>query len=399
MTTVFDIAPFIPSEAALEKSLLPDKVMALSTRSAELAGGLAPESFEVIRRHMAVINSYYSNLIEGNSTRPHDIRRAQAGDYSDDPFRRDLQKESVAHIEVQEWLFNESPNLDRIFSHDFLLELHRQFYGALPDSLKLVHDETNNAQERVIPGTWRSRDVSIGSHVPPSSKDLCQLVKRFCETYHPNRYHGTQKVIAVLSAHHRFLWIHPFLDGNGRVARLWTDAALRAIGLTSYGLWSISRGLARTSDQYKKALAQADFPRQGNIDGRGALSESGLMNFCDYMLETALDQVNYMSEMLDLKALKKRVQAYVTARNHGLISGFDAPLKHTATTVIFNAFISGELDRKEALELTAMPERSGRRILSQLREDGLLTETGPRSPLRWAIPEHAEPWYFPELVK
>jgi hypothetical protein len=66
--------------------------------------------------------------------------------------------------------------------------------------------------------------------------------------------------------------------------------------------------------------------------------------------------------------------------------------------VLFTAFIHGELDRAQALELCAAPERTARRLLGQLKSEGLLSDTSSRSPLRWEIPEHAEPWYFPELV-
>jgi len=57
-----------------------------------------------------------------------------------------------------------------------------------------------------------------------------------------------------------------------------------------------------------------------------------------------------------------------------------------------------KLDRATALELCAMPERTARRLLSQLREEGLLSDTSTKSPLYWAIPEHAESWYFPQLT-
>ena len=43
-------------------------------------------------------------------------------------------------------------------------------------------------------------------------------------------------------------------------------------------------------------------------------------------------------------------------------------------------------------------ERTARRLIAQLKEEGLLTETSTRSPLYWQIPEHAEPWYFPQLA-
>ena len=67
-------------------------------------------------------------------------------------------------------------------------------------------------------------------------------------------------------------------------------------------------------------------------------------------------------------------------------------------TILFTAFQHGKIERAHALELCAMPERSGRRLLSQLKSEGLLSETRSKSALRWEIPEHAEPWYFPQLI-
>lgn len=68
------------------------------------------------------------------------------------------------------------------------------------------------------------------------------------------------------------------MDGSGRVVRLWTDALLRAAGLESYGIWCLSRGLARQLANYKAALAQADYPVQGTHDGQGPLSEDRCVN-------------------------------------------------------------------------------------------------------------------------
>jgi Fic family protein len=42
--------------------------------------------------------------------------------------------------------------------------------------------------------------------------------------------------MAIMAAHHRFFWLHPFLDGSGRIGRLFTFAALRAVGLESHGV-------------------------------------------------------------------------------------------------------------------------------------------------------------------
>src|SRR5690606_23317351 len=143
-------------------------------------------------------------------------------------------------------------------------------------------------------------------------------------------FSGDRKIIAIMAAHHRFAWIHPFIDGNGRVGRLFTDAALKAVGLESYGAWCLSRGLARSSRQYKSLLANADAPRQGDRDGRGQLTDNGLISFCDYMLDSAIDQVAYVSELLNLVKMRQRIEIYVTARNDDRVSGISAQLKSTA---------------------------------------------------------------------
>ena len=397
-TSILDIAPFIPSDTALAQSSLPDKVISLISQSAKLTGQLAPLTLVRLEQHMAAINSYYSNLIEGNPTRPHEIRAAQRGDYSGDPAKRDLQRESLAHMQVQEWLINQKPDLDRLFSPDFICSIHKEFYQRVPDSLWIIKDEQGNAVDRVVPGEWRARPVIVGQHIPPAAEDLAALMVKFCETYNPQKFSGDRKVIALMAAHHRFAWIHPFIDGNGRVGRLLTDAALKAIGLESYGAWCLSRGLARSAVQYKNLLANADAVRQGDYDGRGNLTEKGLMSFCNYMLDTAIDQVIYVSELLDLAKIRQRIESYIVARNDDRVAGISAPLKSTASLILYTAFQQGEIDRAQALELCAMPERSARRLLSQLKSEGLLSETSSKSPLRWEIAEHAEPWYFPNLT-
>lgn len=78
-------------------------------------------------------------------------------------------------------------------------------------------------------------------------------------------------MVAVAAAHHRLAWIHPFPDGNGRVAQLHSHVLLQSMGLTN-GVWSPLRGLARTQKDYYLRLAQADMPRHGDLDGRGNLS-------------------------------------------------------------------------------------------------------------------------------
>ncbi len=396
--SILQLAPFVPSDKALESAALPDKVMSLSQKSAKLSGQLTSTTLHTLEAYMRVINSYYSNLIEGNATRPHEIRAAQRGVYSADIDKRDLQKESLAHMAVQQWIQEQAPSLEQIMSTDFIQQVHQQFYANTPESLWSIKKANGEVVGIVQPGQWRKQAVEVGLHIPPSAQDLPALMQSFCKTYQPQRYSGDRRLIAIMAAHHRLAWIHPFLDGNGRVGRLITDAALKAAGLDSYGVWCLSRGLAHKNSDYKARLAAADKTRQGDFDGRGQLSEKGLSEFCGYMLDTAIDQVDYMSDLLNLANLRKRIDAYIQARNDHRVPAMGKELKPVAGLILHTAFIYGEISRAQALELCAMPERSARRLLSQLKAEGLLSETSSKSPLRWEIPEHAEAWYFPELA-
>ena len=388
--------PMLPSDAAIEKSVLPDLVLTLERKAAMLSGMIKPAAAAVIEEHMRVINSYYSNLIEGNSTHPRDIRQAMRGDYDSDSVKRDLQRESVAHIQVQCYLAGLQISDAYLLSEPCLLDIHRRFYDGMPESLLTVSSDSG-ADLAVIPGQFRQHDVQVGRYIPPASSDIPALLKRFAEAYRLDWVRGQKRVIAVMSAHHRLLWIHPFPDGNGRVARLHTDLFLKHIGIGGYGVWCLSRGLARANAEYKAMLARADFPRQGDADGRGALSESHLVAFCEFMLKTAIDQVEYMADMLDLHGMERRIRAYVDDRNKGLIRGLP-PLRAEATRLLERAFLLGEFPRAEIAEISGLHLPTARKLVQQLKEEGLLTETSSRSPLRWAIPEHAERYYFPELA-
>lgn len=394
-----DMEPMIPSDRAIESSGLPALALALERQSARLAGQIAPVTGSVIEAHMRVINSYYSNLIEGNRTHPRDIRRAMKGDYSKDPARRDLQMESVAHIGVQKMLAEEPISPQVLMSAGTLSHIHNLFYSQLPDTLRQVRNPAGDRMLMVIPGRFRQRgeDVSVGQHVPPPGEDLPAYLSRFEAAYRLDRLQGQKQVIAAMAAHHRLAWIHPFPDGNGRVIRLHTDAFLKTIGLGACGIWCLSRGLARSSVEYKARLARADESRRGDRDGRGALSESGLVEFVEYMLRTALDQVSYMESLLDLPGMMQRIRAYVARRGEGLIPGM-VSLRPEAGRILERAFLMGEIARQEAFEVSGLSESVTRKLLQQIKAEGLLTEESHRSPLRWAIPEHAEPYYFPELT-
>lgn len=184
------------------------------------------------------MNCYYSNLIEGHDTHPIDIERALNEDYSADAKKRDLQLEARAHIEVQKWI--DGGGLEnKAATSTAILDTHRRFCERLPEDLLWVEYEETGERIKVIPGAYRERDVRVGRHIAISPDVITYFMTRFEQAFS-----GLGKVDTILSAaiaHHRLLWIHPFLDGNGRVARLMSYAILHDV-MDTGGLWSIARG-------------------------------------------------------------------------------------------------------------------------------------------------------------
>jgi Fic family protein len=154
---------------------------------------------------------------------------------------------------------------------------------------------------RIVPGAWRERDIIVGDHVAVSPGAVPRFLARFEEAYRPDRLSRLRRIIAIPASHHRLLWIHPFTDGNSRVARLLTHVQLRDTGIGT-SLWSVARGLARCVGDYKAFLIAADQPRRGDLDGRGSRTLAGLIEFCYFSLASCIDQIDFMGNSSSRRA-------------------------------------------------------------------------------------------------
>jgi Fic family protein len=390
--------PLLPSGSPALEDLAQEVV----SQSAGLGGWLHPVTRDSVVELLRLINSYYSNLIEGHSTHPIDIERAMRQDWSGDPARRDLQLESLAHISCQravETRLRHEPDLN-VAGQDFIAWLHRTFYEQLPPSLRRVRNEETGETIDVVPGELRHREVIVGRHISPEAATLPAFLDRFASFYQPDAFHGLASLLAAVASHHRLMWIHPFLDGNGRVARLYTDAYFCRLSLTGYGLWNVSRGLARRRGEYMAALASADAPRRNDYDGRGSLSNEELVRFCSFFLDVCQDQIGFMRGLLGLEGLLERIRAYVNLRGSGLIPG-PVPglpqLKPEATHMLQEAMLRGQSARGDLIRVSGMAERTGRALLGQLLKEGALVSDSPKGPVRLGMPTHLAAHLFPGL--
>jgi Fic family protein len=379
--------PMLPQEG---KRRLEDLAVELVSRASGLAGNLNPAVQRSMGKLVRSMNCYYSNLIEGHDTHPRDIDRALAKDYSTEPRRRALQLEALAHIELQQRIDEGKDEEGEVASTKYILWLHREFCERLPEELLWVENPDTHKRIRVRPGVMREGNVAVGKHVPPSAESLPAFMARFEEAYSSPHLSKLRQIVAVAAAHHRLVWIHPFYDGNGRVARLMSHAMLRRLGIGS-SLWSVARGLARSVNRYKDLLMAADEPRRSDLDGRGSPSEATLVDFCEFFLEACADQIEFMASLLEPSELLRRIQLFVEDETRA------GRLPKGAFPIFREAFFAGELGRGQARELTGYRERMGRTVLSKLLERGLLISDSRKARVRLGFPLDIVERWFPRL--
>lgn len=379
--------PMLPQDGKCGE--LNDMALELVAKSEKLSGQVNPVLQRSLGDLVRSMNCYYSNFIEGHNTLPRDIDRALQHKYDSDPEKRNLQKEALAHIEVQRMIDAQAWAGD-IVSDDFIKWVHKEFQTRLPDEMRWAEDPDTKKKKEVLPGTYRDGEVSVGRHIPVLAESIERFMKRFSDAYKPEKLGKLKSIIAVAASHHRLLWIHPFYDGNGRVTRLFSHALLQSLGIGS-SLWSVSRGLARKKDTYKQLLMAADEPRRGDLDGRGSLSEEALIGFCKFFLEICIDQVEYMSSLLEPKEFLNRMTIYVEEEvRAGRMHKGSMPL-------LKEAFVFGEFDRGKAGDITNYQSRQASTVLSQLTSAGFLVSDTPRGPVRLGFPIGIVERWFPKL--
>lgn len=380
--------PLQIGEGSRHRPALTELAVELAARSAGFRRSLPEGVVTSLARLVRAMNCYYSNLIEGHNTHPVDIERAMREDYSSEPRKRDLQLEARAHVMVQKWVDDGGLDGGRAATLEGICEIHKRFGDLLPEDLRRVKDPESGQRVRVIPGELRLRDVRVGNHVPVSAGALPRFLRRFEEVY--NRLGKAEAIFSAAAAHHRLLWIHPFLDGNGRVARFMSYAVLRE-ALDTGGIWSIARGLARQETRYKQHLTACDQPRRGDMDGRGSRSESALAEFTEFFLQTCIDQVDFMEKLVQPDKLRERIRLWCEEQ----IRTDNLPPQ--AGNVLEAILDRGELPRGQVPGIVGTGERQGRRIVSALQDAGVVISQSTRAPLHITFPATLAGRWMPGL--
>ena len=345
----------------------------LSFRAGKLTG-LLPENTAVrIGGLMRITNSYYSNLIEGQFTEPATLSaRVPRRD------AKELRELAESHIGVQELLeravrrqkSSEAP-WSVFFAPEVISIIHRRlFTGASDEDLQLSDGRL------LIPGQLRDtahRNVLVGDHAAPAWESVIPMLKRLQQVY-GGQPDLTSRILATLAYHHRLAFVHPFEDGNGRVVRMITHLQLMRLGLAS-PLWSLSRGLARKQNDYYARLRAADQPRRGDLDGRGQLTQGGLFEFVEFMLQVCIDQMEYVEQAMDLVSLRQRLERVIGLEPRFVAAG----VKQDMAKAIHILLTQGEVARADFKVFSGLHDRVASDQLRKLIDMGVVEAPSAKS--------------------
>jgi len=384
--------PLFPEERVLGQLL--DQASQLIAQAHRLVGQASPAIRTSLAEPLRAMNSYYTNKIEGQHTLPSDIERALKREFDADRVLRRKQRLALAHMEAELALERAVRDLEprALFSSDRVQEIHAALYSRLPEA-----DRVTDEGEPIVPGAWREQQVTAGRHLASPPEDVPDLMAAWSSRYRELR--GNDRlVIGIACAHHRLTWVHPFIDGNGRAARLHSHLLLHALGFAG-GLWSPMRGLARSHETYYARLNNADLPRRNDLDGRGPLSQEEFVAFASYFLATCLDQVAFMSDMLALDRFRDRLADTLRhlEAQPWRIGAERSVIKPEALPALHYVAITGPMDRTRFLATMGLPMRTARRVLASLLDYGLLSAESRLGPVSFDVPLKSLRWLFPRL--
>ena len=255
-------------------------------RKKPLSGTTHPSTFFQLKKIFHTLESIGSARIEGNRTTIAEFIETKIE-------KKETKDEKIIEIQnMEKALALIDENIETVpINRIFISELHKQVVKNLtppPDG-----EGSEN------PGYFRKKNVRItrSNHLPP---DMSQVPAYMDELFAFIKKEDSSKydLLKTALAHHRFAWIHPFDNGNGRTVRLFTYAMLVKQGFNIH----IGRIINPTAifcndrDKYYKFLSKAD-----------AGMEVDLLGWCEYVLEGLKNEIDKIDKLLDYNYLSKNI--------------------------------------------------------------------------------------------
>ena len=313
-------------------------------RKLQLNGTTAPWMFFQLKHIFHILESVGSARIEGNRTTISEYieKKIENKERSNERFSE------IANVETAMDFIEDNINEGSDITHIFVRELHQLVVGDLTRE----GDKT--------PGAYRTWNVEITEsiHVPPEYYQVQSYMDElltFVNEKGPNKY----DLLKTAVAHHRFTWVHPFGNGNGRVVRLLTYALLIKYGfnIKDGKILNPTAVFCNDRDFYYEKLSQAD-------EG----TDESLLDWCDYVLTGILHEVTKVNNLLDFDFLYKKilVPTIKLATERGYINGDEARVLNIG--IKRQQFKAGELDN----DLGGLTSRQRTHLISKMKDSGFI---------------------------
>lgn len=247
-------------------------------RGRSVSSSTSRQIFVQLKSLFHIIEALSSARIEGNHTtlagfvekRAHKDKNSQNEDES--------MKEIINLMHALDFIDEHIASTP--ISREFILELHKIVVGGL----------TREGDDRI--GGFRDKDVSIANskHIPPSRYDVADLMRELIE-YIESETTSRDELFKIALAHHRFVWIHPFGNGNGRTVRLLTYAMLCKKGYiepNTLRLFNPTAVFAGDRHRYYDMLERAD-----------SGDDAGLLDWSEYFLSGIKDETEKTLRLAD----------------------------------------------------------------------------------------------------
>ncbi len=313
-------------------------------RKLKLHGTTAPWVFFQLKDIFHILESVGSARIEGNRTTISEYieRKIERKERSNERFSE------ITNIETAINFIEENISGGTELTHHFIRELHSLVVGDLTEE----GDRT--------PGAYRTWNVEISksTHIPPEHYQVQLYMDEFLEFIN-GKESDKYDLLKTAIAHHRFAWIHPFGNGNGRVVRLLTYALLIKYGFNVKDgkILNPTAVFCNDRDLYYEKLSEADL---GN--------DESLLNWCDYVLTGILEEVTKVGKLLNFDFLYKYilVPTIELGIDRGYINKDEAKVLNIG--IKKQCFKANELD--DTLEgLTA---RQRTHLISKMKDSGFI---------------------------
>lgn len=344
--------PKIDFESPIMDSIIELEVL----RYKRLYGSTPPLIFFQLKHIFHMLESIGSARIEGNnttiadyveSTKVHAEERCLFGD-EEDIIQIKNGEEAMQYIEEH----IDNINIDKFF----LRELH-----AI--TVKNLSPKKEGAKN---PGCFRTGNVSINksTHIPPDFTQVEALVDELL-AFVNEECQPKFDLLKIAIAHHRFVWIHPFENGNGRVVRLFTYAMLLKKGIFNRTERIINPTAVFCSNRndYYDYLAQAD-----------KYTDEGLVAWAGYMLKGLKTEVEKIDKLLDYNYLLSTIllPSLKDALNHSYITDVEY-------AVLKIAFEKGEFQASDIKSVLGTNSSDTSRLIRKLRSQRMVIPVRPNT--------------------